>query len=82
MESKIIKILSDGRAYSPKELSQRLRIDIPTVISALETLEREGRLRKINAGCVFGGSCRGCAAGCYDMGISPPAMWEMKNIDE
>ncbi len=78
MLTELIYLLDEGRAFSQKELSERLGVSQEAVMAQIEYLERIGILRKINPQSLCkncSGTCGSCS-GCGEDTLQGPAMWE------
>lgn len=73
--SKVLEILQNGEIFSVQLLAQKLDDTPESVRSALELLEKMGRVRKVNMGMHCGHSCKGCASPCQGKGTEA-VRWE------
>lgn len=76
MLTELLELLDEGRAYSQREMAEKLGIGAAMIIAEIEYLELLGLLRRVDDSCGCSGGCKGCSSACNNEGITPPAMWE------
>ncbi len=57
MLSEILKLLNERGAMSLKEIALHFRSEAPAMLGMLETLERKGRIQRLDTQC---SRCKGC----------------------
>jgi Mn-dependent DtxR family transcriptional regulator len=58
MLSEIIRLLNERGPMSLADLARRFQVEVPAMEGMLETLERMGRIQKVETSC---SRCKGCA---------------------
>ena len=58
MLTEIIKLLKDRGPMSLAELARHFQVEVPAMEGMLETLERKGRIQRLETKC---SRCKGCA---------------------